>query len=97
MTTALPTPRFIVSAGGGDASSVDAYLYGENSRVLTYVTGPYARRQSFVTLIIVVTTGGFGAEAQADRLGSGLYGGSVFDTFEAAWAHLNELKELVLA
>lgn len=95
--TTTPTPRFIVSSGGGDPTSVDAYLYGENSRVLTYVSQPYARRQSFVTLIIVVTTGGFGAEPQADRLGSGLYGGKVFDTFEAAWAYLVELKELVLA
>jgi len=50
-----------------------------------------------VTLIIVVTTGGFGAENQADRLASGLYGGKVFDTFEAAWTYLTELKELVLA
>lgn len=90
MTATSPTPRFLVTGGRGDPAAVDAYLYGDNERMLTRTHG-----DGFVTLILVTTTGGFGAEPQADRLASGLYGTTVHETFESAFERLAELEDLV--
>lgn len=78
----MTKPTYLLVTGSGDPSAIDAYLYGDNARVVTFVDG-----RRFRTVVAVATTDGFGPGPQADRLASGLYGAYHYGTdFDAALA-----------